>query len=357
MLRGLDRRAGKQGGFTLVEVTVAGALLVIGILGGISVFDSSRRESATGERQQVAALQAQEELERLRDVPYSELELDPDPEFSWQPSDGPGDPLDRVVPVAPTSKFYVAPGQADELVVAAAEGTGIRAYSQRTLALGDTTLDFNIYRFVTWKDEECPIADLSGLIDPLDTSTDLVGGLLGSGGALDTLLGPLFGLLNPVIRGRLTFLETMLTDIQGSLNDLADALEEIDEIDPCDADVQALQELQETLGPLNPLLDALDDALLDYRSHCTLFLCPGTGSSYWIALNAAITNLQNADFESSIEDLIDSLGELSLADHTHNTKRVTVAVVLEPRTGSGPSKPVWATSIVSDPDAGLLAGP
>ena len=52
-------------------------LLVIGILGGISVFDSSRRESATGERQQIAALQAQEELERLRDVPYAELALDP----------------------------------------------------------------------------------------------------------------------------------------------------------------------------------------------------------------------------------------------------------------------------------------
>ena len=65
--------------------------------------------------------------------------------------------------------------------------------------------------------------------------------------------------------------------------------------------------------------------------------CPGTGSSLWTNLNAAITNLQNADYETAIAELTDSLGEIGPADHTHNTKRVTVAVVLDPRTGSGPS--------------------
>ena len=120
--------------------------------------------------------------------------------------------------------------------------------------------------------------------------------------------------------------------------------------------------MEDTLAPLNPLLTELDSRINAYRAGCVKVLgvvvsCPGTSSSLWTNLNSTITNLENADFETSIADLTDSLGELDLADHTHNTKRVTVAVVLDPRDGSGPSKPVWATSIVSDPDEGLLAGP
>jgi hypothetical protein len=355
-------RVREESGFTVVESLVGGILLVIGILGGISVFDSSRRESASGERQQIAALQAQTELERLRDVPYSELELNPNAAETWTSSTGPGDPTARVVTGPP--RFRTGPSQTEDLVYAAASGAGIDPQSTYPLEMGDASIDADVYRFVSWKDEECPVADLSGLVGPLegltDISTSLLGSMLSGGSILNTLLGPLFGLLNPVVRNRLTVARNELTSIQAALTDLVAAIEALDEIDPCDADVEALNELQDTLGPLNPLLTQLNSRINAYHAGCLKVLgvivsCPGSTSALYTNLNATITNLQSADYDAAFDELVDSLGELSSADHTHNTKRVTVAVVLEPRTGSGPLKPVWATSVVSNPAEGLLA--
>ena len=358
-------RARDERGFTLVESAVAGALIVIGILGGISVFDSSRRESATGERQELATLQAQAELERVRDVPYAELGLDPASAQRWQASGAPGDPTARVGSGTPGT-FQAGPDQAEDLVFATADGAGIDPQSSFSLDAGDSTLDFDVYRFVSWRDEECPVADASGVLGPLDgltdTTTSLLGTLLGTGSVLNELLGPLFGILDPVVGDRLRDAEATLVGIRSDLAGLVAALEAVDEIDPCDADVATLQEAEETLAPVNPLLTELDSRINAYRADCVELLgvvvsCPGSSSSLWTNLNAAITNVQDADLETALADLADSLGELAAADHTHNTKRVTVAVVLEPQNGSGPMKPVWATSVVSDASEGLLAGP
>ena len=356
-------RVRHEDGFTLVESLVGGILLVVGILGGISVFDSSRRESASGERQEIAALQAQTELERVRDVAYSELELDPNAAEAWTSSSEPGDPAARVV-TGPPAGFRTGPSQTEDLVYAATSGAGIDPQSTFPIEMGDATMDADVYRFVSWRDEECPVSDLSGLVAPLegltDTSTTLLGSVLAGGSILNTLLGPLFGLLNPVVRNRLDEAHDELTSIQAALVDLVAAIEALEEIDPCDADVEALNELQDTLGPLNPLLTELNSRINAYHAACLKVLgvivsCPGSASALYTNLNATITNLVSADYETAFDELVDSLGELGSADHTHNTKRVTVAVVLEPRTGSGPLKPVWATSVVSNPDEGLLA--
>ncbi len=356
-------RAREESGFTLIESLVGGILLVIGILGGISVFDSSRRESASGERQQIAALQAQTELERFRDVPYSELELDPNAAQAWTSSAGPGDPTARVV-TGPPPGFRSGPSQTEDLAYAAASGAGIDPQSTYPLAMGDATIDADVYRFVSWKDEECPVTDLSGLVGPLevlaDTSATQLDSILAGGSILNNLLGPLFGVLNPVVRNRLNDARDELTAIQAALADLVAAIEALNEIDPCDADVEALNELQDTLGPLNPMLTELNSRLNAYHAGCLKVLgvivsCPGSASALYANLNATITNLESADYEAAFDELIDSLGALNSADHTHNTKRLTVAVVLEPRNGSGPLTPVWATSVVSNPTEGLLA--
>ena len=359
----LRSRASDEQGITIVEALVGGILLVIGILGGISVFDSSRRESATGERQQIAVLQAQEELERMRDVPYADLAVDP--AVSWTPSGAPGDPTARVNSGTPTT-FDVGPNETEDLVFAASGGPGIPAQTSFELTAGDSALDVDVYRFVSWKDEECPVVDLSGVVAPVenltDQSTSLVDALLASSSSLEALLGPLLALLHPVIGDRLDFARDELTAIEAALDALAATVAALDEIDPCDADVAALEELQDTLAPLNPLLTELNSRINAYHAGCLKVLgvyvsCPGTGSSRWTNLNTTITNLQNADYQAAIAGLIDSLDEIAAADHTHNTKRVTVAVVLDPRTGSGPIKPVWATSVVSDLGAGLVSGP
>jgi hypothetical protein len=356
-------RVREEDGFSLIEAAVAGSLLLIAIIGGIGVFDSSRRESATGERQQVAALHAQAEIERMRDVPYSDLGIDP--AEGWQPSLAPGDPTNRVAGTTNVT-FRAGESLTEDMAFFSENGKGIDPYSSSPIEVAGVPLDLNVYRFISWRDEECPVADLSGLTGSMegltDTTTGLLGTLLGGGSVLNQLLGPLLGILNPVIGSQLDELEATLGGVEDEVTELIDAVNGLEEVDPCDADVETLNEMEGTIGPLNPLLTQLDTRLGAYRAGCTVVLgvvvsCPGTGSALWTSLNSTITSIESGDFQSQIADLTTALDELELDDHTHNTKRVTVAVVLDPRTGSGPSKPVWATSFVSDPDEGLLAGP
>jgi hypothetical protein len=133
-------------------------------------------------------------------------------------------------------------------------------------------------------------------------------------------------------------------------------------VDPCDIDVETLHELEEGVGSLSPLLTELDSRITAYYAGCTKVLgvivsCPGSSSSLYANLSAAVANLENEDVPATLAALTASLDEIDATDHTHNTKRLTVAVVLTPRNGSGPGKPVWATSVVSDPDEGLLSSP
>lgn len=62
-------------GFTLVEVLVGAILLVVGIGSTLTVFDSSRRLTSVSERQTVLAQRAQNELERVLSLPWSQVAL------------------------------------------------------------------------------------------------------------------------------------------------------------------------------------------------------------------------------------------------------------------------------------------
>lgn len=356
-------RAAEESGFSLIEAAVAGSLLLIAIIGGIGVFDSSRRESSTGERQQVAALHAQAEIERMRDVPYSELGIDP--AEAWASSAAPGDPTNRVGGTT-AATFRAGENLNEELVFHSEDGKGVDPYSSSPVEVGGIPLDLNVYRFVSWRDEECPVADLSGLTGSLagfaDEPQTLLDELLGSGNVLSELLGPLFNLLNPIVRSRLDAAKVLLGSIDPGLEDLGSAIDGIEEVDPCDVDVETLNEVEEGVGPLSPLLTELDSKINAYYAGCTKVLgvivsCPGSSSSLYANLNAAITNLESEDVPATLAALTASLDEIDATDHTRNTKRLTVAVVLAPKTGSGPSKPVWATSVVSNPDEGLLSSP
>ena len=354
----IHRRLRDESGVTLVEGLVAGLLMVIGLVGGIGVFESSGHESASGERQQVAVEQAQAEIERMRAIPYGELATTT---AIWPASGQPGNPTDRVggTPIS----FEHADGDSEELAVDAPGA--VAPYSEVEVQTGSSSLTLGIYRFVSWRDENCPVLDLAGVFGPLGAVTTPVTGLLNTilapGGVLGSLLGPLLNLLNPIVQGRLNFVRNLVTDIRTELTELTDVIDDLEEIDPCDADIAALAELQDTLAPLNPLLTQLNSRINAYNAGCLKVLgvvisCPGSSSSLFTSLNQTITNLGNADYQSAISDLTASLSDLSLADHPYNTKRVTVAVVLDPRSSTGPTKPVWATSVITDPDEGLLGG-
>ncbi len=361
----LSRATQDERGLTLVEAAVGGFLLLVGVLGSISVFDSSGRESATGERQQIAVEQAKAELERMRDVPDAELAIDPTvapgSATAWPNAGTPGDPVNRLD--GGGANFRVGPGDTERIVYTTA-GEGISGSSTIPVTMGSSAMGLTVYRFVTWRDEECPIADLGGLVNGFEPLTSAVGSeiapLLGPGSILNALLGSLLSVVPVPVRSRLNSAKTLATTAQNMIIELNDALGHLEEVDPCDADVAALSEAQDNLALLAPAIDAVDDAVLAYRNACVrvgsvVVSCPTLGSATGATLNNAVSALENGNLDERLDDLIDSISAIDTVDHERNTKRLTVAIAIEDRQGSGPFKPVWATSISSDPDAGLLS--
>lgn len=79
VLRRLRRRAGAEDAFTMVEVLVAVMVLTVGIISLISAFDSSRRLGTRDEERQTASALAQQELQRIQALPWSQIALNATP--------------------------------------------------------------------------------------------------------------------------------------------------------------------------------------------------------------------------------------------------------------------------------------
>jgi len=65
----------REDGFTIIEVLAAAIILMVGIASTFTVFDSSRRLSLVSERQTTLAQRAQNELERVLSLPWSQVAL------------------------------------------------------------------------------------------------------------------------------------------------------------------------------------------------------------------------------------------------------------------------------------------
>ena len=364
-----------QRGVGLVEAIVAGLLLLIGVIGAISIFDSSGDESATGQRQQIAAERAQAEIERLRALPYSELAIDSAADPGWVASGQPGNPLDRVGGSAPNYTFAVSDSGSEEMVMSVNPNRGVAPLTSVSPSSGSAEPGMRIYRFVSWRDVECTVADTTSFGGGFDALLDEL--QAGGGGAfdvLDDLIGPgslignLLGFtLNATLRTELLEIEIVLEDldqvIQSRVAGLESLIEGLDglEIDACDLDAEALEALEGTalFSAITPALETLAAALDTYDNSCIPLtrLCLGNRQPVLDAIAALEAILDPDEVAADLDALADALEAVSLSDHTHNTKRVTVAVVLDPRDSTGPTKPVWATSVISDPDSGLLTGP
>ena len=67
------RRLRAEGGFTLIEVTVAATLLVVGVLGVLTMVDNANKASARTKAREGAVNLAREAIEAARAVPFPDL--------------------------------------------------------------------------------------------------------------------------------------------------------------------------------------------------------------------------------------------------------------------------------------------
>ncbi len=357
----LARLRGEEAGMTLIEVLVAVMVLLIGILPTVKVFNDSRDQNATGEHHEIALLQAEQALEEMRGLPYNHLAMNA---AASDPGDGrvSGTTLrarsDLSEPLATYSTEGMAAGDA-----------WVDPVSQVTTGSTEAPVNMTVYRFVSWRDEECRVTDLSGLgvgdlsteIGAVPTLNSLLGSLLS---ALLSGLGNQDKALLNTLNNRVTALKSALGSRQSQLSG---ALDGVSQLDLCDLDSQTLQSLQE-LGDLAPSLHTLTAQLgvlpSVLPSVCVLScsLTPQAKTQI-TAVNSQLNCMfgssadTTAEFNTYLDGVTSGLSGLpgDLGNTVKNTKRISVAVVIDTPTGSGPDAPVWASSVVRDPTAGVLS--
>jgi prepilin-type N-terminal cleavage/methylation domain-containing protein len=427
--RRLDLRG--EDGFTLIEMLVAATLLAIGIGATITVLNASGRSGGVAERQQSGVALAQQEIESIRALPYEQVGMS---SVTWPVASGPSDdPSTRIV----GGRMVPLGGTGQENVVGTAACPApslpcqVAPYSTRTLGSGASAVTAQIYRFVSWRDEECPLGlDLTG-------QSGLLAGLIGSGGlaatmrnlltnlggtngslqalinsielagnnlnGLKTLLGSLIGLLTGTVNGILNIgqrLDPLIDGVLGSLQPLVgaaaltgilDRVANLTALDLCDMDLSAIKKLNTLkglLGDLQPTLSGLNGGLPGVITEFNKAASASCGvlGALGCILNGILGPILNPVLNTlnailplptgvetllnrlrpggasygTLQDLIGLTGTLGVAldgltqNTDENTKRVQVAVILDPAGPTGPQEPIWMSTIVTDPKSGLL---
>jgi prepilin-type N-terminal cleavage/methylation domain-containing protein len=148
---GMRARITEERGFTLVELLIAMALTALGVAATLSVFGASGRTTLISQNTEVGAQQAQAELDRLSKLKYGELALTSAPTSSTDPKN----PNYRVS----GTNFTVRTGLTEELITTADTGFTAKVDPGPTnFSVGQnaSTITGKIYRYVSWRDENCP---------------------------------------------------------------------------------------------------------------------------------------------------------------------------------------------------------
>lgn len=195
-------------GVGIVEVLAALLLIAIGLIAMLGAFSSTEREASTATKQSAAIAVGENELERLRDLPFNQLALTSLPAVSGdglQPGDdnanNPRNPNFYVTGSSfQTLKTYgdktsgpLRP-QSGETVTqepfVAVSPSGVAPSSR--VKVDSSTNNATLYRYITWRDETCAPqlpAGLSALVNTV--AGRLNSGLLGT--LVGTAAGTLFG--------------------------------------------------------------------------------------------------------------------------------------------------------------------
>ena len=349
--------AGGQSGFTIVEVVAAVGVMLVGLLSLLGLFNDSRDQNETGERTEIAVLQAEQAIEELRSLPYSKLMLNAG---AVDPGGG------RVVSAG--ADFKVNPDKTEPLVYYSTEGkplgdAWVTPVTNVSIGPAEAQLDLTIHRFVTWRDEECRVADLGPL------GVNLPGAISNTGNVITNTLASItsgvLGLLNPTLGSKTNALKTRLNGLNSQLASISTALAGVSELDLCDADVSVLQDVQrlDRLAKQLPVLDSVANALKNALDLCVPLLCNQTNVSNAVdqvnaQLNCMFQSTGASGDTAYINGLVADINALAsdLSNTVKNSKRVTVGVVVEPRPGVAPINPIWISTVVRDPSAGVLTG-
>jgi hypothetical protein len=148
-----------EAGLTIIEVVVAALVLAIGAMATFGILASATKNAARAKATQVALDLAQEEIERLRAIPYDDLAVNSEP----TPSPSPLSPDYRVV--GTTFALQRSPvGEPAPLVI---DDDGFSPESK--FVSGDLSaggVSGTMYRYVVWRDDEsCPEEECPGSQD------------------------------------------------------------------------------------------------------------------------------------------------------------------------------------------------
>ena len=146
-----------ESGFSLVELLLAVALMAVGVAATIGVFGASSRTTVIAQQGQVGAQQAQAELDRLSKLKYGQLALTSTPTNSTDPLN----PNNRVS----AGNFTVRSGLTEALVTTPGDGETAKVDpgpQNFAIGVGESTITGKIYRYVSWRDENCPATICDG---------------------------------------------------------------------------------------------------------------------------------------------------------------------------------------------------
>lgn len=416
---GLSRLRRDERGFTMIELLVTMLVLTVGVFGSVKVFHAAFDGTSGAEDLDQGVVVATQALEQMRAVPYADLALSHNPAMPGGDDDerlrGAGgatlpDPRRRV-----SGRNYQVPGGPREELVASDPRSALRDYDEVTV--GGQAM--RIYRFVSWRDEECPVISLRDLATTvqnlrtlLTTTTGTLDALVGPDGALTrsiadgtTLLGQLspvavllqavtnvVGLaLKPIdllLRPLQAPLEALLSRVNAVLAPLTSRVTDL--LDLCDLprgvlpDLSAISAVATVLGQLNPILgtiaplvDDVADVLHSLLDLNVFGLLSAVVKAPVILVKQAALLVQLPRLSSLLSSVVDTAGNpttlvalatgltsslgdlvgfLAAPNTTHNTKRISVAVVVVPKGGGHvtPRAPIWVSSVVTDPSDGIL---
>ena len=146
-----------EDGFSLIELLIAMALTAVGVAATLGVFGAAGRTTVISQNTEVGAQQAQAELDRLSKLKYGELALTSTPVASADVKN----PNYRVS----GTNFNVRSGLTEPLVTTPGdEATAKVDPGPTTFAVGQggSTITGRVYRYVTWRDENCPATICDG---------------------------------------------------------------------------------------------------------------------------------------------------------------------------------------------------